>query len=148
MDLARNERKDCAELMRGFGMFGVVKEIGVDDEGLATFYKDYFPFQLYRDDDLVFYNEFFGKRKLRLTTWNPFKLYSGYKEMSTRLKKKNLEGNMVGEGMIQGGIIIFDKNGNARYAYEEETGSEIPMEDIVAALREVQNNDHGGERMN
>ena len=123
--------------MKGFEMFGVVKEIGVDDEGLTEFYKNSFPFPLYKDDGLVFYNEFYGMRKLKLTTWNPLRLYRGFKEMNVRLKEKNLEGNLTGEGLVQGGIIIFGKDGKAKYAYEEETGKEVPMDDIVAALKAV-----------
>jgi len=124
--------------MEGFQMFGVVKETGVDDEGLGAFYNQYFKYPLFKDDGLVLYNDFFGKRSIKLTTWNPFKLYSGYTGMSKRMKEKKLKGNMVGEGMVQGGLIIFDKNGNARYAYEEDIGSELEMDDIVAALKAVQ----------
>lgn len=135
-DLATKDEQN-ADLMKGFEMFGVVKEIGVDDDGLTEFYKNSFPFPLYKDDGLVFYNEFYGMRKLKLTTWNPLRLYRGFKEMNARLKEKNLEGNLTGEGLVQGGIIIFGKDGKAKYAYEEETGKEVPMDDIVAALKAV-----------
>jgi len=124
--------------MKGFELFGVVKEIGVDDQGLTEFYKDHFAYPLFKDDGLVLYNEFFGKRKIKLTTYNPIKLYGGYKDMSSRLKEKKLEGNMKGEGMVQGGLIIFDKAGKARYAYDEDIGNELKMDDIVAALKAVQ----------
>lgn len=119
-------------------MFGTVKEVGVDDQGLGVFFKDHYTFPLYKDDDLVLYNDFFGKRKIKLTTYNPFKLYAGYKEMTKRVKDKKLEGNLTGEGMIQGGLIIFDSSGQARYAYEEEIGKELVIGDIVAALKAVQ----------
>ena len=125
------------ELMNKFKMWGVVKETGVDDEGLSKFYNDYFTFPLFKDEGLVLYNDFFGKRKVGLTTYNPFKLYKGYKEMTQRLNGKGLDGNMTGEGMIQGGLIIFDKEGNARYAYEEIIGDELEIDDIVAALEDV-----------
>lgn len=142
-DLAKSINDDTnADLMKGFEMFGVVKEIGVDDEGLTTFYKDHFTYPLYKDDGLVFYNDFFGKRSIfSFTTYNPFKLYGGYKEMTKRLSDKKLEGNLVGEGIVQGGIIIFDKHGKARYAYEEETGKELDMEDIVASLKALQSHE-------
>lgn len=119
-------------------MFGVVKEIGVDDEGLSVFYNDHFKYPLFKDDGLVFYNEFFGKRKLGLPSYNPFKLYKGFKEMDKRTKGKGLDGNYKGEGLVQGGIVVFDKEGKARFAYKEEVGKELVIEDIVAALKAVQ----------
>mmetsp|Transcript_14678 Transcript_14678/g.31616 ORF Transcript_14678/g.31616 Transcript_14678/m.31616 type:complete len:147 (+) Transcript_14678:278-718(+) len=144
MDLANKsseEEKDAttSELMKGFKLFGTVKEIGVDDEGLKEFYNEHFTYPLFKDDGLVFYNEFFGKRKIKLTTYNPIKLYKGYKDMTQRLKEKKLDGNYAGEGLIQGGIVIFDKEGKVRYAYEEEIGKEIEMESIVDALKAIQN---------
>ena len=121
----------------GFGVFGLVKETGVDDEGLAEFYSKSFNFPLYRDETLLFYNEFFNGKKLSLETFNPFKLYRGYKKMTARLAEKGLEGNLKGEGMVQGGIIIFDKDGKAQYAYKEETGSPLPIDDILVAVEAV-----------
>jgi hypothetical protein len=142
MDLANDEAhhgKDGghADMMKCFRLFGTVKEIGVDDAGLTEFYTDHYTYPLFKDDGLVFYNDFFGKKKIKLTTYNPFKLYSGYNAMTQRMKEKKLDGNLKGEGMVQGGVIIFDKNGKARYAYEEETGKELVMEEIIAALKVV-----------
>lgn len=57
--------------------------------------------------------------------------------MTSRLAEKKLEGNLKGEGMVQGGIIIFGKDGKARFAYEEETGKDLPVNDILAAVRAV-----------
>lgn len=134
--------------MDGFGLFGVVKETGVDDEGLAIFGSEYFPHPLYRDEGLTFY-EAMGSRNLglnSLNSWNPFEIYRGYKDMSNRLEKKGIEGNMVGEGIIQGGLIIFGKDGVARYAYEEKTGHEIPVEDVMSALDAVREGRDGMER--
>lgn len=56
----------------GFGMFGLIKETGVDDEGLAEFNQKSFPFPLYRDADRAFY-EALGNRKLSLP-WNPISM--------------------------------------------------------------------------
>jgi len=138
--LCREEGKDLKEFaskddspLKGFELFGVVKETGIDDEGLAEFQSKYYPYDLYRDDDLVFYNEFLGKQKLTLTTWNPYKMFRGMRAMGKRLKAKSIDGNLKGEGLVKGGVILFDKNGEARYAYKEETGMELPVHDIAAA---------------
>lgn len=130
-DLAASKEKP----FEGFNLFGVVKETGVDDEGLADFSKHY-PFPLYRDENLEFYQAL-GNRKLSLPTFNPWRLYKGYKQMSRRLKEKDLEGNLKGEGIKQGGVIVFGKDGKQRFAYAEETGSEIPVDDILAAVKSV-----------
>lgn len=88
-----DESKNNTELLKGFKLFGVVKEVGVDDEGLTAFYKDYFTYPLYKDDGLVLYNDFFGNRSiLKLSTYNPFKLYSGYKKMKNRMGEKKVGG--------------------------------------------------------
>jgi hypothetical protein len=143
MDLANDEANhghggEHADMMKCFGMFGTVKEIGVDDVGLGEFHEEYYKYPLYRDDGMVLYDDFFGNRRItKLDTYNPFKLYSGYRAMTSRVKGKKLDGNLRGEGIVQGGIIVFDRDGNARYAYEEETGKELVMEDIIAALRAV-----------
>lgn len=113
-----------------------MKEVGVDDPGLTEFQSDFFPYPLYRDEEMTFYSAL-GTRKLKATTWNPWKIFKGIRKVIKRLKEKNISGNMVGEGLVQGGIIIFDKNRKARYAYREETGSEVPVDDIVAAVQMV-----------
>jgi hypothetical protein len=111
MDLANNsskEEKDAmtSELMK-FKLFGTVK----DDEGLKEFHSEHFAYPLFKDDGLVIWNEFFGKRKIKLTTYNPLKLYKGYKDMTQPLKERKQDDNYTGEGLIQGGNFIFDNEG-------------------------------------
>jgi len=57
--------------------------------------------------------------------------------MTTRLNEKGLDGNLKGEGLVQGGIVIFGKDGKPKFAYEEETGSPLPIADIIGALNAV-----------
>jgi len=122
-------------------MFGVVKETGVDDEGLRAFQKDHFAFPLYRDENLDFYRAFGdGKITDSMSWWsllNPYKLYKSMKAVSKRMKGKNLTGNMVGEGLKTGGIIVFGTDGEPKYAYLEITGSPLETDDLLAALKDV-----------
>lgn len=122
-------------------MFGVVKETGVDDEGLREFQKNHYPYPIYRDENLDFYRAFGDGKITDHLSWstlvNPYKLYKGMKIMSKRMKEKKLKGNMVGEGLKTGGIIVFGKDGEPKYAYPEVTGSALENDDILAALKDV-----------
>jgi len=122
-------------------MFGVVKETGVDDEGLRVFQKDHFAYPLYRDENLNFYRAFGDKTMTDnislCSLLNPFKVYKTLKEMKNRTNKKGLEGNLKGEGFKLGGIIVFGSDGEPKYAYPEIVGSELETDDIMAALKDV-----------
>ena len=117
-----------------FGFWGIVKETGVDDEGLTIFQNTYFDFPLYRDVGLETYASFGNKSILSGMTWNPLKIYSGYKEVTKRLKAKNLDGNMKGDGVTKGGIIFLNPDGEVVYAMEEITGSPLDVDEIEAAM--------------
>jgi AhpC/TSA antioxidant enzyme len=114
--------------------WGTVKETGVDDVGLYEFYNSYYTFPLYRDVELQLYTKAFGSRKIALTTWNPLRLWRGYKEMGARLEQKKIDGNLKGEGMIQGGVLIFGASGKIEYMYEENVGEPLQVNDIRAAV--------------
>jgi len=120
------------QLTEAAKLLGVVKETGVDDEGLCEFYTGSFPYQMYRNDNLQLY-EAFGNRKIGLTTWNPWRLWKGYREMKQRLDSKNLTGNLKGEGLVQGGVLVFDKTGELQYAEEEQIGTEFDVDSILNA---------------
>jgi hypothetical protein len=128
--------------LEGFGIFGVVKETGVDDEGLAEFSTKYFGsrFPLYCDKSYSFYQAL-GDRKALMTIPSLWTMVSGLWGALQRRGEKEIEHNQKGEGIVQGGIILFDKKGKPKYAYEEETGSDLPLADIVAALDAMQRED-------
>ena len=113
-----------------------------DDEGLRSFQKDHFAsYPMYRDENLNFYRAF-GDKKITSsfsywTLLNPFKVYGSMKAIGKRLKAKNIEGNMKGEGLKTGGIIVFGNDGEPKYAYPENTGSPLDTDDIMAALKDV-----------
>lgn len=123
--------------LKGFRMFGVVKETGVDQQGLAEFGTKFFPFPLYCDKSYSFYHAL-GDRRLvssNITSLlNPISVFSFLNEAYRRIAAKEIGGNLKGEGVVQGGIVIFDKNGTPKYAYQEETGSDIPIADLLLAI--------------
>jgi hypothetical protein len=117
----------------GFEIFGVVKETGVDDEGLAEFSQSYFgKYPLYCDKSYRFYQALGNRKAVELPSlWT---LVTSFLEAWGRVGKKGIQWNTKGEGIVKGGIILFDTKGNPRYAYQEEMGVDLPVEDIVLAL--------------
>ena len=118
----------------GYGIFGIVKETGVDDQGLVEFHQYFGNFPLYCDKSYSFYQAL-GDR--RVNEWPS--LWSVVKDLLLggvwhRIKSKEISWNTKGEGIIQGGLIIFDKDGKPRYAYQETMGHDLPLEDILHAL--------------
>jgi hypothetical protein len=129
-------------ILEGFNFLGIVKETGVDDEGLLEFGKSY-PYPIYRDADLKFYQAL-GNRKLSLDTWNPLRIVKGMfwlRDAVKRVEAKNLEGNLKGEGFLKGGVVIFGKDGTQKYAYAEETFEEFPSSDILNAIDILKKNE-------
>lgn len=104
---------------------------------MEEFYKKYFPFPLYRDVDLEFYKAFGNVSFLDGMSWNPYKWWKAFKELSKRLKEKNIEGNMKGEGLVTGGFLIFGTDGEPKYMYKEEAGVPIDEEIFLEAVQAV-----------
>lgn len=125
--------------LNGFGLFGIVKETGVDDRGLAKFHNDFYPHPIYRDDELAFYRAL-GDRKMGPGSWNPFAIFGKWRKIINRVNGKGIDmSNLKGEGLVQGGVILFDKEGAPRYCYKEVTGEEIPVDDILSAVSAMKN---------
>lgn len=128
--------------MDGIRIFGVVKEIGVDDQGLWEFQKDFFPYPIYRDQSYTFYTAL-GDRKLAFNLlFNPLGFLPMILDAWNRVTKKGIRGNLRGEGIVQGGIVLFDKSGKPLAMYQEETGVDLPVSDLVRAF-EVIRRQHG-----
>jgi hypothetical protein len=108
---------------------------------LIEFHKDYFPFPLYRDEKLDFYRAFGDGKITDNMSWTsifkPWKIYKEIKGLGKRISKKNITGNYKGEGLKTGGIIIFGADGTPKYAYKEDVGYELDMDDLIAAARAV-----------
>lgn len=123
------------EKLDGFELFAVVKETGVDDEGLASFQHSAFPYSIYRDDSHALYKAL-GNRKIGL--FSLVRLLANFSLMK-RLKEKEIDGNTKGEGFKKGGLIVFGKDGEPRAMLKEETGQDLPVVDIVSTLNALRN---------
>lgn len=126
-------------------LIGLVKEIAPcataknDEElGVAEFQSKYFAgYPLYLDESKAFYNAL-GNRKITSDlegSWNPLTVWQGFKSIGERIKAKNLEGNFRGEGLTLGGILVISPKDGVVYKYEEQTGKEIPRQEIIDAVK-------------
>ena len=69
---------------------------------------------------------------------NPLKARREMKQMGERMKEKGVEGNMVGDGLVKGGVFCVAPTGELRYLFREDPGNGIPSEaqqQIVEAVR-------------
>ncbi|GMI44487.1 hypothetical protein TrCOL_g7801 [Triparma columacea] len=113
-----------------------------DDDclGVGDFATKYFPKgDVYHNPSLDFWSAL-GNRRLtsqRPSSYNPFKIYKGIKEMGKRQTEKGIKGNLKGEGIVQGGVMVFDSSGNLKYVYKEMTGYLLPKEEIEKAIDEI-----------
>jgi hypothetical protein len=121
-----------------FGLWAIVKETSVDDLGLIDFYTKYFTFDIYRDEQLSVYSAMGNRSIFAVRTWNPVRWYRGFRDLARRMKDKQIDGNYAGEGIIQGGLLFFDRAGTLRFAYEEEIGDELSVGDVLAGLRALE----------
>mmetsp|Transcript_17987 Transcript_17987/g.44435 ORF Transcript_17987/g.44435 Transcript_17987/m.44435 type:complete len:128 (+) Transcript_17987:462-845(+) len=126
-------------------MFGIIKETGVDDAGLEDFYKDYFPFPLYKDETLKFYEALGNGSVTDHIMYNPFKAIAALRRHNNRHKEKKIEGNLKGEGIRSGGLIIFGKDGSPQFMVPEQTGTLFDEDELFAALESVRKGGKDGE---
>mmetsp|Transcript_62819 Transcript_62819/g.152934 ORF Transcript_62819/g.152934 Transcript_62819/m.152934 type:complete len:288 (+) Transcript_62819:86-949(+) len=138
--LCHEQGHDLKQLIKEFpaesvGAFGCVKEINVDNEGLLSLYQNHFRFPFFRDTNWNIY-KVLGHRRVSIPTalWR-------YRSAKTRWERKGLRGNMVGsgEGMVLGGVMVFDRKGQLQYAYKEEFGMELPVDEIRTAIQTIIN---------
>lgn len=115
---------------------GVIKEIGADDEALLEFYTEYFNFPLYTDESMNLYN-IIGNEKLNMWT-----LFTKGRSMHQRVDAKGIRSaqKVKGEGLTQGGVLIFDKKGKLCFVYYETFGQELDMEAIHWAVDQAAQN--------
>jgi hypothetical protein len=113
--------------------WAVIKEIGIDDDGLLSMYREHFPFPFYRDTELRLYKAL-GDRRVKRSD-----ILMKTIPATRRVRQKGFTGNMYGkgEGFLLGGILIFNQQGKIRYAYQEIFGAPLPVKEIRQALQQV-----------
>lgn len=74
-----------------------------------------------------------GKRTLNMDT-----LKAGVQKLMPRYKSKGIPMRFEGgDRFVMGGILIFNRRGDLRYAYEEAYGEELDMQVIEDAIKDV-----------
>lgn len=81
---------------KGFNVKSIVKETGVDNEGLNEFATDYFPYPTYKDQALTFYNAL-GSGKISIG-FNPLALIKFIRNTMVGMKALGVKSyNVKGE---------------------------------------------------
>ena len=126
---------------------GIIKEVAPTSQaatdtvlGVGEFARQYFGGgAVYLDEGKQVYG-FLGDRKL-ISTRNvfkalvrPLKTWRSLRAVGDRMKSKGIEGNMVGEGLLLGGVLVVDRDGRVTYSYPETTGEPAPVDAVDEAL--------------
>jgi len=120
--------------------------------GVDEFATDYFCGPVYLSDaerklyDYLGNAPIFTFGTLGKMLLNPFKARREMKAMGERMKDKGVEGNMVGDGLIKGGVFCVSPAGELKYLFREDPGQGIPSDAqaaIVEAVRSFENDVRG-----
>ena len=155
--MCREEAQDlCAALAAGdcgsVPVHAIVKEVELEDVpedeqlGVSEFQTEYFCGTLFQDPERAFYEALgskpiFGFRSLGKALLNPIKARRELKEMGERMKAKNVEGNMKGDGLTKGGIFVISPGDEILHTFYEDPGKGVPADEcakIVAAVRSIE----------
>lgn len=116
---------------RKLALIGTVKETGKADEDILRFYQDNFRNPIYKDEKWNVYKAL-GGRKLSFK-----QAFLGFLRSRKRFRRKKISMGKHGtEAFIQGGVLIFDRDGQLRFAYNEEF-KELDMELVASAVAET-----------
>jgi AhpC/TSA antioxidant enzyme len=114
------------------GCIGIIKETNVDNKALVDLYSNYFRHPIYKDEKWRIYDAM-GNR--RIPVW---KFLALYPKLTTLYKKEKVENVPFGGDLFtQGGILVFDKDGNLRYTYYEKYGEYFDPEHIKKVIEDA-----------
>lgn len=119
-------------------LVATVKETGVDDQGLIEFYTSFFDSHpMYKDEKWQLYKAMGGGggHGRTLSLWQLFKATLIARKRWKSKGIHNSANNYKSDPWMQGGVLIFDKQGHLVYALEEETGVEFSMDRLQKAIQ-------------
>lgn len=125
-------------------LIAIVKEIAptksssTDEQlGVGEFASHYFANgELFFDSEQTFWKAL-GSRPIKFDTWNPFKIWSGIKEMQTRMKAKGIDGNLRGDARLLGGVMVVAKGGPVTFVALEQMGTPFSVDALVQAVAQT-----------
>lgn len=114
-----------------------------DEElGINEFSTKYFANAdgLYLDQERVFVSAL-GNRTLKLfTSWKPWRIIKDFRAAADKveqMKGRGIEGNMRGEGLIAGGVLVVDPSEGVVFCNFEETSTPVAEQDLLQALQKI-----------
>jgi len=125
---------------------GVVKEAEKPDTpaeellGVEEFESGYFCGPLYQDTNRGFYEHLGDQKIFTLGTLgkallNPLKTRAELKALGERLKAKSIDGNMRGDGLVKGGVLVISADDEIVHTFYEDAGQGIPADDAEQIVR-------------
>mmetsp|Transcript_24998 Transcript_24998/g.42740 ORF Transcript_24998/g.42740 Transcript_24998/m.42740 type:complete len:141 (-) Transcript_24998:308-730(-) len=132
--------------MTSVPVYAVCKEVeqpDSDELGIAEFAEKYFCGPLFLDTDRAFYDllgnkPIFGLRTLGGALLNPLKARREMKEMGERMDAKGIEGNMKGDGLAKGGILVISPTDEVLHTFYEDPGKGVPPDECAAIIAAAQ----------
>jgi len=107
--------------------------------GLEEFASRYFCGPMYLSEEREIYAALGSKPIFTLgglgkALLNPFKFRSQLNEMSERLSQKGVEGNMQGDGLTKGGVLVIAPDSGIRHVFYEDPGNGMPQAELNAII--------------
>merc|ERR1712232_1500933 len=116
-------------------LVAAIKETGEQfvDQALIDFYQDYFHHPMYKDPHWKVFKAMGGGK---ISTSSILKRASS---VFKRIRSKGIESNIKGDGdfWTKGGVLIFNRKGELKYAQYERFGKELDMVAIKDAIHSI-----------
>lgn len=121
---------------RDVGFFAIIKETGLDDQGILDFYEKFFRFPVYKDGRQGVYKAMGSRSFFSFPTMNPCKLMQMIRNARRRHKEMGIKWTVPkGDFSLMGGLLVFNARGEIVYEYSEESFETFPSQGLRLAIR-------------